>query len=71
MFLTNPRHVFVGVRVAQDVRYLFQDYNVDTLTLQNHVKTVDLARFAKRRDVVQNATASLSELCRLVLCQGT
>ena len=65
-FLSKQNHFFVGVRVKHDLQFLFDDYGVDRSLPENHVRSVELGRYAKSRDVVQNANVGLQEIYQLL-----
>ncbi|KAG7362391.1 3'-5' exonuclease [Nitzschia inconspicua] len=66
-FLTKENHVFVGVRVTNDINQLFKDYNIEPKLKENKVRTEELGRWAKRRGIVVNAGCSLDHLSQTIL----
>jgi hypothetical protein len=61
--LSNPSIIKVGRCVSGDLKYLQESCGSTT----PFVGGVDLAKLAKERLVIQNATVSLAELCAIVL----
>jgi hypothetical protein len=63
--LTDSSNTFVGVRVKTDIELLGADHGHKDLAAE--VKWVDLAMFARTRDVVQRANHSMADLVKCVL----
>jgi ribonuclease D len=64
-FLVNKQHTFVGVSVRQDVKMLMSDYSSEPDV--KNVQVIELGRYAKNRDVVNNANTSLADLVEKLL----
>jgi hypothetical protein len=64
-FLTDSSNTFVGVRVKNDINLLGADHGQDDLG--GKVKWIDLAMYARSRDVVQRGNHSMADLVECVL----
>ena len=61
----DPTLLFVGRCVQGDISRIGRDFKCTGL--MSKVKTIDLGKLARTRDVVQNGTVSLQKLCGVVL----
>jgi hypothetical protein len=69
-FLCDNTIQFSGVRVSADLTRIGADFKVEGLAnvLQKfRANVINLGPYARKRDVVQNGTVSLAELCKTVL----